>query len=436
MAISDWFKTPESDETDLFRKSRPSKAEREEMKRYSRLPMFPWESSMAELNVQHSQIVRESPDAMSEERQIQGRMFGQYTTLFKVADLGVSDPLSGSLFVRPLEFVEPSLDNSRLIDVKRELLKMYEDNEVDSWPILLLEGHIKSTSSPVAHAIFRPSGDGDHYPIFGNLTGTFDSRLVILARLIVIEGQRGPELTLECLKSESCDEYFSSIYRKIDGRSLSDSTYFFEVLDFAFYNFSFPNVSFESLALFEDDFDYLTRRTNIVEDAVSSEWKEREARFADLVFAAIPDTELPGVRLPGGRQAVVQGSGVTKTLPAPRLIKTPRDAELYAAEVMEASGFSNVALTGLSADGGVDVEATEAVAQVKLEGRPSSREQLQRLYGIAAHRDVLALFFSLGGYSSPAIEWAEETGMLLFEFEFDGTISPRSPMGEKLFGGY
>ena len=144
--------------------------------------------------------------------------------------------------------------------------------------------------------------------------------------------------------------------------------------------------------------------------------------------------------MPGSRQIFepmqIDGGadvGSSLRLPSLRLIKTPRDAEIYAAEVMEATGFTNVVPTGLGADGGIDVESTEAIAQVKLEGRRSSREQLQRLYGIAAHRDVLAIFFSLGGYSAQAIQWAEETGMHLFEFEFDGTVIPRSSLAKQLF---
>jgi len=43
-------------------------------------------------------------------------------------------------------------------------------------------------------------------------------------------------------------------------------------------------------------------------------------------------------------------------------------AEEYAAEVMRALGFFDAQVTGSGADGGVDVRAKDAVAQVKMEG--------------------------------------------------------------------
>lgn len=192
-------------------------------------------------------------------------------------------------------------------------------------------------------------------------------------------------------------------------------------------------MSYESWINLEAEYRYLVKNSSLQSDSQRSEWIESDARFRELLSSVIPDVTVPGSRQIFEQMQLGDRSEVDSslTLPEPRLIKTPRDAEVYAAEVMQACGFTDAIVTNLGSDGGIDVESVEAIAQVKLEGRPSSREQLQRLYGIAAHRDVLALFFSLGGYSAQAIQWAEETGMLLYEFEFDGTIEPRSTLAAK-----
>ncbi|MCD1287801.1 MULTISPECIES: restriction endonuclease [unclassified Brevibacterium] len=435
MAISDWFKTPESDETDLFRRSRPTKAQREAIHSYLEIPVFPWDTSICALIDQHNQFVMAFPDAGSKERKAESFMFDIQTTLNLIAYVDDLDPLSGALLARPLAFVEPTVDNSQFSDVESDLLQKYEANSIVSWPTLLLEGHIKAPSGPGQLPQFRPSGSTTHYQVVSDCLITFGTRVVALVVALVTEGRRGPEIMLDILNTNDCTDYNSATYRKLPGASLAESIHFFNQLDRAFCNLRIPGVSYESWVELEQDYDYLIRRSSLIGDSHLREWQDRDARFEEILNAAIPGTRMPGSRQIFEPMQIDGGADVGSSLrlPSPRLIKTPRDAEIYAAEVMEATGFTNVVPTGLGADGGIDVESTEAIAQVKLEGRRSSREQLQRLYGIAAHRDVLALFFSLGGYSAQAIQWAEETGMHLFEFEFDGTVIPRSSLAKQLF---
>lgn len=123
-------------------------------------------------------------------------------------------------------------------------------------------------------------------------------------------------------------------------------------------------------------------------------------------------------------------------LPPPRLIKTARAAEEYAADVMRSLAFIRVEVTPLGADGGIDVTSEEAIAQVKMEGVPTSRPVLQAIYGLATHQNKQALMFSLGGYTEQAAAWADEVGIGLFEFEFDGSVRPRSPVAQALLNGY
>ncbi|MGZ1490598.1 restriction endonuclease [Brevibacterium sediminis] len=434
MAISDWFKAPESDATDPFRRPRPTKAQREAEKAYQALPAFPWDKSMSILLEQHQQFLLAYPDPASEERQAEGFMFEIHTTIGQTAFVDTQDPLGCALLSRPLSFVEPTVNNSTFSAEVSGLLQKYEDNSVSDWPILLLDGHLKAPQSPGQLPLFRPSGSNQHYRVISDYPIMTGARVVALSKMIVLEEQSGPVLVMEVLSVIERTAYYSERVRILPGCSLAESRYFFDLLDRVFYNFRIPGLNYDSWLNLEGDYEYLIKNTCLASDAQRPEWVERDLRYTEVLMSAVA-----GVRSPGSRQIFEQMQldggadyGGSLTLPAPRLVKTPRDAEIYAAEVMEASGFTNVVPTGLGADGGIDVESVEAIAQVKLEGRPSSREQLQRLYGIAAHRDVLALFFSLGGYSAQAIQWAEETGMLLYEFEFDGTIEPRSTLAAKL----
>jgi hypothetical protein len=122
-------------------------------------------------------------------------------------------------------------------------------------------------------------------------------------------------------------------------------------------------------------------------------------------------------------------------LPPARLVKTARDAEEYAAEFMVALGFSDAVATPVGADGGIDVTASGAVAQVKMEGLPTGRPAVQRIAGAASSKRVDALFFSLAGYTSQAVEWADGASVALFEFAFDGTVEPRSRDAHRLLSG-
>lgn len=112
------------------------------------------------------------------------------------------------------------------------------------------------------------------------------------------------------------------------------------------------------------------------------------------------------------------------SLPAPRLVRTFREAEQYAAEVMEHLGFTNVVLSGRGADGGIDVRCAEAVVQVKMEALAVGRPVIQAIFGIASMENRHAAVFSLSGYTKQAVEWADKAGVALLAFAFDGSLEP------------
>jgi hypothetical protein len=113
---------------------------------------------------------------------------------------------------------------------------------------------------------------------------------------------------------------------------------------------------------------------------------------------------------------------IAASLPRHRLIRTAVDAEVAAAEFMRTIGFADAKRTPSSADGGIDVIAAGAVAQVKTHMKPIGRPDLQRLCGVAKGRTTL--FFSLEGYTPEARKWGDSEGMALFRFDLQGEASP------------
>lgn len=85
-------------------------------------------------------------------------------------------------------------------------------------------------------------------------------------------------------------------------------------------------------------------------------------------------------------------------------------------------GFHDARLTGSGPDAGIDVVSSRAVAQVKARVGQAGRQDVQALIGAAHGRDGQALFFSMGGYSSPAVDYANEVGAALFTFGYDGSV--------------
>ncbi|MEU1486315.1 restriction endonuclease [Streptomyces sp. NPDC005752] len=118
--------------------------------------------------------------------------------------------------------------------------------------------------------------------------------------------------------------------------------------------------------------------------------------------------------------------------PEPRLIRTPRDAELVAVDWMRYLGFADAVATPVGADEGIDVISERGLAQVKMEGRPTSRPTVQQLHGVATAKEREALFFSLGGYTVPASAWASQHGIALFRYDHQGTPEAVNPPALRL----
>jgi hypothetical protein len=118
--------------------------------------------------------------------------------------------------------------------------------------------------------------------------------------------------------------------------------------------------------------------------------------------------------------------------PEPRLIRSAREAELVAVDWMRYLGFTDAVATPVGADEGIDVISERGLAQVKMEGRPTSRPTVQQLHGVATAKEKEALFFSLTGYTSPASTWASQHGIALFQYDHQGTPRAINPPALRL----
>lgn len=108
------------------------------------------------------------------------------------------------------------------------------------------------------------------------------------------------------------------------------------------------------------------------------------------------------------------------------MIGTWREAESAAAYFMRKHlGFADAWTTGRGSDGGVDVHAYGAVAQVKHHTKPVGRPDVQRLVG-ARTRGAWAVFFSLSGYTATARSYAHLAEVALFQYTAQGQYFPVS----------
>ncbi|MFX0573319.1 restriction endonuclease [Nocardia nepalensis] len=89
-------------------------------------------------------------------------------------------------------------------------------------------------------------------------------------------------------------------------------------------------------------------------------------------------------------------------------------AEHSAAAHMRSLGYRDARVTQRGSDGGIDVIASQAVAQVKWHMTPVGRPDIQKLYGARGTRHHLdMLFFAAVGFSAQAIQCADELGVAL-----------------------
>ncbi len=104
------------------------------------------------------------------------------------------------------------------------------------------------------------------------------------------------------------------------------------------------------------------------------------------------------------------------------MIRTWEDAEHLAVSHMRQLGFDDAAATRTSGDGGVDVVAKFAVAQVKhYQTGAIGAPAVQQLRG-AAHNARWPLFYTSLGYTPAAVTFADDAGVALFVYTAEGGV--------------
>lgn len=108
--------------------------------------------------------------------------------------------------------------------------------------------------------------------------------------------------------------------------------------------------------------------------------------------------------------------------PAPEAMKygvSHEGAEYLVAEWMVYLGESDSHVTRFSGDGGIDVESSHYVTQVKNYSRNRSvgSNDIRELQGIATLSGRRPLFFTSGKYPSGGVEFADKVGMALFRYD-------------------
>lgn len=97
---------------------------------------------------------------------------------------------------------------------------------------------------------------------------------------------------------------------------------------------------------------------------------------------------------------------------------------MAAAERMRELGYVDAVAVPGGPDGGIDVRASRAVGQVKWQQMQVGRPQLQNLYGARAGDSTKEMwFFAKGNYSTLAVRYADQVGMLLFQLNFVGQLA-------------
>jgi hypothetical protein len=107
-------------------------------------------------------------------------------------------------------------------------------------------------------------------------------------------------------------------------------------------------------------------------------------------------------------------------------------AERLCAGWMKYLGASEVEVTQLTGDGGIDVVASSYIAQVKNYAGTVPINDVRALAGVMHTDGRKGLFFTSGGYSTGAVSFADDAGIALFIYSAeDGTLNGANAMAKQ-----
>lgn len=114
-------------------------------------------------------------------------------------------------------------------------------------------------------------------------------------------------------------------------------------------------------------------------------------------------------------------------------VSDEHDAEEMAATHMRQLGFPDAKRMPVGPDGGVDVTASGAIAQVKFRAQITGRPELQRLFGARGLDQTKALiFYSSARYSPAAVQYADLVEVALFTYDVHGHTNAVNAVATKL----
>jgi hypothetical protein len=118
-------------------------------------------------------------------------------------------------------------------------------------------------------------------------------------------------------------------------------------------------------------------------------------------------------------------------------IRSAREAEENAAEVMRAFGYLDAKVTDTGPDGGLDIVSSSALAQVKWKGAVAGRPDLQRLIGARGRQAGKSLFFfSASGYSQAAVDYANDLDIALFLYDPAGAPAAQNRLAHTIIQSF
>lgn len=107
-------------------------------------------------------------------------------------------------------------------------------------------------------------------------------------------------------------------------------------------------------------------------------------------------------------------------------------AEYLVAQWMIWLGVFDAQATKFVGDGGIDVESSVFIAQVKNFAGYVGVADIRELKGVSAVDGRIPLFFTSGEYSKGADDWSQKAGVHLFQYDAKvGVLRPKNKLAEK-----
>lgn len=111
------------------------------------------------------------------------------------------------------------------------------------------------------------------------------------------------------------------------------------------------------------------------------------------------------------------------------------DAEENAARWLRHWGYRDARASPGGADGGIDVVASHAAAQVKFQASQAGRPDIQRLVGAVGRASDADLFFFCGSsFTAHAIRYADANHVALFTYDITGAVHPVNGLAVEVMG--